>query len=176
MLHSNQPDIKSLEIREVRADDIAVLERLFPKQTPNKHAERLAIQTDRKAVYLIAIQHGKPVGHVLLLWDGLSIPAVIEKFKNTPAIEDLHVDKIYRGRGIEEELLEECYKRLKEKGVQMLGISIPKDEIEQKAFFHSQTFIDSGLPEYFTTWPVLDDLTGSVKTDGELCRYFVKHF
>lgn len=175
MLRSNQPDSKSLIIREVSPGDIAVLDRLFPKRVPNKHKERLDTQLQRSAVYLIASVHDKPVGHVLLLWDGEKNPAVAERYKNYPVIEDLHIERVYKGRGIEEKILDECYKRLKEKGSSALGTSVGVEQATEKVFFITNGFIDSGIPEYQTEIPYLDDVTGEQKMEIKICRFLIKH-
>jgi ribosomal protein S18 acetylase RimI-like enzyme len=174
MLRSNQPDIKSFQIREAHTGDVPILNRLFPRH-PDTHNQRLLKQAKRDASYLIASVHDKPVGHVLLLWNGVQEAAVQEAVPNCPAIEDLYVDSAYRSRGIGTKMLDECIKRIKEKGLHQLGASCGVENIKAKQFYHDNGFIDSGTPEYYVEWPYIDKDTGEQKMEGEMCRFLVKH-
>lgn len=175
MQNLQQQSLESLIIREVHQGDIAVLERLFPKKITTTHAKRFSRHLQKEAVYLIALLHDVPVGHVLLLWGGMPEKEVSEKIQNCPAVEDILVDEVHRSLGIGTRLLDECVKRVKEAGYTKIGLAVGVGNVKAKQFYLQNGFLDSGISDFYVQWPTIDLNTGQETMDGEMCRFFIKH-
>ena len=81
-----------IEIRAGTEQDLAQLNAYLPRGAAAIHAERLARQQRGEAVYLIAWQGDRPVGHAFLKWDGSADAAVADRLDGPcPDVEDLFV-------------------------------------------------------------------------------------
>ena len=175
MQRSNQPDVKSLHIREANDSDIASLNRAFPKSVSTIHTERVALQQKGEAIYLLALQHQKIVGYAFLKWHGSDENHIRATVKNCVDIEDLFVEKVYRGRGIGSKLLNVCIEASRKKGFHKIGLSLEVRNICAKPFYHKHGFLDSGIGEYTLERRVLDLTSSLVQNESEKYRYIVKH-
>lgn len=137
-----------ITVRPLAEGELDVLERHFPGGIAGKHRDRLARQTARDAVYLIAWLKGIPVGHVLVGLDGVRDELVASRVGRCPHLEDLVVVPERRSRGIGSRLLAAAEKAAAEHGFDRVGLSVATSNALARGFYPRRGYKDSGIGEY----------------------------
>jgi ribosomal protein S18 acetylase RimI-like enzyme len=149
-----RPDI-TLSIRSIAADDIPLIEECMPRRMPDTHRERLGRQEQGEALYLIAWIDDRPVGHLFLKWDGSS--ASPDAFVPWPTLSDISVHPDLRSRGIGSQLMKHAERLVAQRGHRQVGLSVALDNPRARALYERMGYRNSGLDNYDSLWPYLDD-------------------
>ena len=164
-----------LEIRPITAADLPLVEANLTNGGTAKHAARLACQERGEAVYLIAWQHARPVGHALLKWDGATdVPAPERLNAPCPDVEDLWVAEELRGQGIGSRLLHAAEELAYARGCRWIGLSvgvIPPSPARR--LYERLGYQDAGLGLHVEQDEYLDE-TGEIRRWQETCVYLIK--
>lgn len=160
-----------VEIRPVSASDIALLEKDMPWGGPAKHRARLERQATGEAVYLIALDGGRPVGHVLLRWGG--VQPLGSRFEKMPAIVDLLVHPDHRSRGIGSGLMGAAEGLARGRGYAWIGLGVGVDNSRAQALYRRLGYADTGLAPHREGGSYVDE-HGEQRAWEETCVYLYK--
>jgi GNAT superfamily N-acetyltransferase len=136
------------------------------------HRERLAMQRDGLALYLVAWHAGQPLGHLLLRWAGTTRQPMASRLAPCPSISDLFVVAEHRSRGVGSRLLDAAEELTRRRGFRRVGLGVATDNLRARALYARRGYRDSGCGEYRIRW--LDAAAGADPLREELCLYLVK--
>jgi ribosomal protein S18 acetylase RimI-like enzyme len=148
------------------ADELPAVEAHLAFGSPDKHRQRLAAQDEGACVYAIAWLGDRPVGHVLVRWNGTDTPCVRALVVDCPDVEDLFVSPDVRSRGFGTQLLEAAALLVRNSGYDRIGLSVGTDNPRALTLYQRHGFQDLGVPPF-----VISGDWGS-----QTCRYLVKSF
>ena len=161
-------------IRPAAPGDLPLLHERFPDGPPEKHAERLAAQQARKAVYLVAWSCDQPVGHCLLKWEALTEkPLIAERLQKCSEIEDLFVHPDLRSQGIGLQLLRAAEQEAAHRGYERMGLGVSIDNPRAKSLYDRHGYRDAGFGEHRIGGTYVDE-KGCSRTWQETCIYLLK--
>jgi ribosomal protein S18 acetylase RimI-like enzyme len=145
----------ALTIRPIAAGDIPLIDTLMPRRMPGTHRERMEKQERGEALYLVAWLDVRPVGHLLLRWDGsASSPGASTTW---PTFSDISVPADLRSRGIGSQLMEHAERLVAQRGYRQVGLSVALDNPRARALYERRGYRDSGLGTHNSRWPYLDE-------------------
>lgn len=163
-----------VNIRSATRDDLPALEALpFTGGLPSKHGERLKMQEDARAEYLLAIHDGEIVGHLLLKWAGPSEESLRARVPQCAEIEDFVVRGDLRGKGIGTRMVETAGKLAVAQGESFLGLGVGEENVDAFHFYEHQGFLIAPMSHHTVTWPERGP-DGKIRTGSEDCLYMVK--
>ena len=153
--------------------DVELLEREIPSPGQSKfHIGRMRMQKEGIASYLIAWNGEKPVGHLLIKWNGFG-PIMPESLKNIPELNSFEVAENSRGKGVGTLLIKAAENLAKQKGIKNIGLLVNPDNPRAKLLYERLGYQDSGTGIYIDEWDAIDD-NGDKFTDSESCLAMVK--
>ena len=143
-----------ITVRPIAAGDVESLARNV-KPEPLLHEARAQLQRDGEALYLVALDDGRAVGHALLQFPPLGL-------EDVPEVEDLFVAPRSRSHGIGTQLLEEAERAARGRGYDGIGLAVGVENAGAQRLYARAGYADSGRGEFW--------LEGAHET----CRYLVK--
>jgi GNAT superfamily N-acetyltransferase len=166
-----------VEISPITAEDIIYLESSFPDWgARQKHNQRWQRQKQGEVVYLIARQNGKPVGHVLLKWQGASEPQVVaQRHTACPDVEDLFVLAAWRNQGIGAQLMRTAEELVRAQGVGQIGLSVGVENSGARRLYARLGYQDAGFGEH-TERGIYLDADEKPQVWEECCVYLIKRY
>ena len=163
-----------MNIELCKETDIELLEQEIPSPGQSKfHIGRMRMQKEGTASYLIAWNGEKPVGHLLIKWDGFG-PVMPESLKNIPELNSFEVAENTRGKGIGTSLIKAAEDLAIQKGVKTIGLLVNPDNLRAKLLYERLGYHDSGTGIYTDKWEAYDD-DGNQFIDSEACLAMIKN-
>jgi GNAT superfamily N-acetyltransferase len=153
-------------LRPLMVDELGLVEEHLAHGTAGKHRARLDAQEDGAVVYVIAWLGDRPIGHVLVKWQGASTEAVRSLVGDCPDVEDLFVAPDVRGRGFGTQLLEAAELLARNSGYDRIGLSVGVGNPRARALYERRGFRDLGVAPFVV----------SGEWGSETCTYLVKSF
>jgi GNAT superfamily N-acetyltransferase len=134
-----------IEIGHLTKQEIDFLDKDFPSGILEKHHTRLDSQSQHHVAYLFAWQGQKPLGHVLLKWDGSASKPIHSHVKECPEVEDLFVRKSAQSQGVGNQLLAEAERLAKQHGYTRIGLPVCIKNGQVRSFYEHRGYQDSWL-------------------------------
>jgi ribosomal protein S18 acetylase RimI-like enzyme len=163
--------LEAVEIRPLRADELAVVERDLPRY-PGKHRERLDGQRRGECLYLIAWVGARPVGHLNLRLRGRKLSERAQR-AGAAQIEDLSVSRVYRRRGIGTGLMRRAAAEASVRRFPALGLGVDVSNAAARALYRQEGYEESGFGQFTISYPYLDE-DGAERQAHETCTYLIK--
>lgn len=140
---------------------------------PDKHHNRIALQSQGHMEYILALQDDTLIGHLLLKWNGPEDPFLKRMLPPCAEIEDFMVAEEWQGRGIGSAMLEFAAARAREHGETRLGLSAGIANERARALYDRHGFVVMPGSEHRVRWfePNPD---GTSRIAGEDCDYLMK--
>jgi ribosomal protein S18 acetylase RimI-like enzyme len=163
-----------MNIKLCEEKDIELLEREIPSPGQSKfHIGRLKLQKDGTASYLIAWHNEKPVGHLLVKWNGFG-PVMPKGLKDIPELNSFEVAENSRGNGIGTSLIKAAEDLAKQKGIKTIGLLVNHDNLKAKLLYERLGYHDSNTGTYVDEWEAIDD-SGNKFIDSETCLAMIRN-
>jgi ribosomal protein S18 acetylase RimI-like enzyme len=154
--------------------DLDLLEQEVPSPGQSKfHIGRMKMQNEGIASYLVAWDDKKPVGHLLIKWNGFG-PVMPESLKNIPELNSFEVAESSRGKGVGTSLIKAAENLAKQKGVKTIGLLVNPDNPRAKLLYERLGYHDSETGIYVDEWEAIDD-SGNKFIDSEACLAMIKN-
>jgi GNAT superfamily N-acetyltransferase len=166
----------NVEIRPpANDDDVARLDHYLAKGTPEKHRDRYARQQTGRVTYLVAWEGERPVGHVLIRWDGPHLESMHSALPACPELEDYYVDPGYQGRRIGLRLIETAEQEALARGYRHMGLAVglTPDYDRARAIYLRRGYRGVGFAPYYEGWWATDS-TGRRVWWEEAVEYLVR--
>ncbi|GAB3424000.1 GNAT family N-acetyltransferase [Flindersiella endophytica] len=112
-------------IRDCRAEDVEVLERVGPTGANRRHARKYGNHKAGRSAYLLAFEGDEILGFCELQWIGS--PEVRETYPGCPEINGLTVFGPHQGKGIGTALVREAEERARRRGCPRIGLAVDDD-------------------------------------------------
>ena len=162
-------------VRPLARDELATVERHIDQDFGNraKHRQRLALEEEGRAVYLVAWLSGLPVGHVLVRWAGAEAEPMRSRLADCPDVEDLFVVPGLRSTGIGSQLLDRVERLARDRGHRSVGMSVDLANLRARALYERRGYGDAALGTFVLqgSWV---DRDGAPRAFTETCTYLVK--
>jgi len=162
----------TFEIRTATETELPLIEHIFNKKKPGLHRVRFKRQQRNEVLYIFAWMDTKPIGHVLIKWNG-NEDAKSPHIEECPDLEDLFVLEIYRKQGLGTKLLLYAEDLIKEKGYQKVGLGVGIENIYAHKLYAHLGFKDGGFKSY-TIGDTYTNLLGEKVSWEETCTYLIK--
>jgi len=162
-----------MNIQKCRKKDLNVLNKCLP-MVKNKHQWRFDIQKQNKGAYLIAWQNNRPVGCLVLLFEGVDIAKIKNILPTCPDINYLYIHEDYRKRGIATSLIKEACEICVKNGYRQIGLLVDKNNklaIELYISFGFKNSNFGGFPGINITLK-----NGKEIRKREVAEYWIKDF
>lgn len=139
---------------------------------PDVHRQRFAQQAEGKALYLVALHEGVPIGYVLLRFAPRIGEAALS-YPESAYVEGLAVGDSWRRRGVATRLMEGLEETARDHRHPAVGLYVGIENEAAQALYKKLGYGPSKLPLYRVTWPTLNE-ADEVGEDGELCSFWIK--
>lgn len=146
-----------VDIRPLAATEVKILEQALAYGYPAKHAVRFAHQQQGNAVYLVAWQRDRPVGHVLLEWAGCSREPMRSALSACPMASDLRVVDDLQSHGIGSQLLSAVDQQARAAGYTRVGLAVAVDNVRARVLYERRGYRDAGFTPYVNHWKETDE-------------------
>lgn len=164
----------SLTLRPATAADLPVLEALpFSGGLPSKHAQRIARQERGEALYLLACDNDRILGHLVLKWDGPGHPLVRTLVEHCAEVEDFVVDPERRSQGIGGAMLDGAGEEARARGIARLGLGVGHGNPRARALYERCGFVLVPGSDHRVTWQTIDE-RGRRREVFDDCAYMTK--
>lgn len=170
------PGTSAMSIRPVASiEEVRRLDRYLADASPEKHRRRLEQQQQGRITYLVAWEGERPVGHVLVRWDGPAVEPMASAYPGCPQVEDFVVDAAYRGRRIGLQLLFAAEEQARLRGCRRmgLGVGLTPSFDRARAMYARMGYRNAGFAPYYEGWWVHDE-QGRRSWWEEACEYLIK--
>lgn len=132
-----------MTISPVTLSDILGLKKIKPSLDNSTIQNRLKLQENGMAVFLILRENNEPIGFVFLKLKGK------QTHPDYPDMEDLYIREGSRGRGYGTILVGECEKIAKEKGFRKIGLAVnPTENLQAKLLYEKLGYVHDGKKSY----------------------------
>jgi ribosomal protein S18 acetylase RimI-like enzyme len=155
--------------------DMALLENhMLTGGMPDTHRRRFLLQAQGKGLYLLAWEDQVPIGYVLLHFQHPGHHASYRHYPECAYVEGLatHPDK--QRRGIATSLMKSTEYYARQHGAENIGLSVGMDNAPAQDLYRKMAYQPTNILPYQVTWKYLDKITGEVREEGELCRFWIK--
>lgn len=141
-------------IRPAEDADLVLLERHLATGTPEKHRERFARQQEGRVTYLVAWEGERPVGHVLIKWDGPHMEPMRTALPRCPELEDYYVAPPHRGQGVGLRLIAAAEAQVALRGYGRIGLAVglTPDYDRARAIYCRRGYRHAGFAPYYEGW------------------------
>ena len=164
----------NIDIRAALESDVPRLEALpFSAGLRSKHRERLARQVAGQVKYILAVDEGWIIGHLLLKWNCPEHPDLRRLIPSCAEIEDFVVTPDQRGQGVGSALLEFAAHACRERGDTRLGLAVGKENPSAYGLYTRRGFVLVPESDHRVTW-LARDTTGHEVEEHEDCVYLIK--
>jgi len=163
-------------IRPAESGDLALLEQYRRDCDPAAHATRLDEQQDGRMLYLLAWVDERPVGQVVMRWDGPDDPDLAARtapLGRHVYIGALGVDAAYQSQGIGRRLLAAAESAAIRRGYRLAGLMVASDNVRAKALYERLGYQDTGLGNIPAVWR-FTRRDGTIHQSVDVCVYLVK--
>ncbi len=138
-----------------------------------KHRDRLERQQLGEALYLVAWQRERPIGHLLLKWtDPQSAPLAAQP-TDCAEIEDFVIQPESRSCGIGGRMLTAAERLARQHGQRHVGLGVILDNSRARALYERVGYRDSGFGVYTIRWQYLGD-DGQRHWEEAHCTYLIR--
>ena len=164
-----------MEIRECRAEDVAVLEKVMPSPGLSRyHEARYQRQAEGRSTYLVAwVDDGVPGGSGEIIWEGCGAAEVQAAFPGVPELSALLVWPPERqGQGIGTALIRAAESVVAARGVPRLGMGVDDSNGRAAALYLRLGYQETGC-RYLDRYHYIDD-AGVRHEVADPCRFLVK--
>lgn len=152
-----------------------LLEQYLPTGSmPETHRVRLRWQQEGQGVYLLAWQDDRPAGHLFLHFQRPLEHASLWSLPESAYVEALATSIDRQRQGIATALMWNAEDFARQHGAQNIGLSVGVDNIPAQALYRKLGYQPSGIPAYCVTWEYVDEKTGQIGQEGELCEFWWK--
>jgi len=163
----------AIRVRPATREDLPVLERELPLNTPSRHRESLADQTEERLAYLVAWQGSAPVGHGLIHWPGPRNAAVHQHLPDCPEIFMLGIPESLRSRGIGRALIAGLEQIAADRGKRCIGLGVALTNPRARSLYERLGHSELGAPPYVDRWHWVD-ASGMERVEEDPCVFLVK--
>jgi GNAT superfamily N-acetyltransferase len=160
-----------LEVRELAASDVRLLETQLPAEDESKYRRRFQEHLAGMIVFLVAWDEGLPVGHGYVRWRAGE--PLNRRFPKVPVIGDLVVKEELRSRGIGTRIMEEAEDVARARGRRRMAIGVDLANTRAQALYQRRGYVDSGIRPFRSSWSFVDR-DGQFKTRTERIWYLIK--
>ncbi|MBL7257681.1 GNAT family N-acetyltransferase [Paractinoplanes lichenicola] len=163
-----------MEIRECRAEDVALLEEALPSPGLSRfHENRYHRQIQGKGTYLVAWSHEGvlPAGSGEIRWDGCGAAEVQAAFPGCPELSGLAVRAELQGRGLGTALIRTAEGLVARRGIDRLGMGVDDTNPRAAALYLRLGYEETGV-RYLDRYAVVDD-EGARHEIADPCRFLV---
>ncbi|MDO8487872.1 MAG: GNAT family N-acetyltransferase [bacterium] len=130
-------------IRRAKEEDYQGLQNIKPSISESTIKERLQAQAVGRVEFLVLKNSDKLVSFVLLKWGGK------KTHPNYPDMEDLYTMESERGKGFGSQLVAECERLTKLKGLDKIGLAVnPTLNKPAKRLYEKLGYKPDGNPSY----------------------------
>jgi ribosomal protein S18 acetylase RimI-like enzyme len=136
-----------MEITECKKEDFPLLNKYLPA-VKDRHIWRYGIQDTNRGVYLVAWEKEKPVGLLVLIYDGVGVEGSTNLIIGCADIKYLYVHDDSRRQGIAEALINEAIDHSLKRGYKMIGLLVDKKNIIAKNLYQKLGFKNSDHGDY----------------------------
>jgi len=133
-----------MEVRPLGPDEAAQVSASL--RHPVVVADRLARQRRDECVYLVAWEHGSPVGQVLVHHRRPAALAVADTIDELPYLEDAFVLPEWRNRGIGTALLASAERATADRGDRGLSLAVSVGNAAARRLYARLGYVDAGVP------------------------------
>jgi ribosomal protein S18 acetylase RimI-like enzyme len=156
-------------------EDVALLEEYMPTGSmPDTHQRRFMLQREGKGLYVVAWQDSLPVGYVLLHFQHPAHHASWQYYTECAYAEGLATRPDKLRQGIAVSLMQSTEAYAKRHQAESIGLSVGIDNLPAQALYRKIAYQPTDIPSYLVTWNYLDKITGYVKEEGDLCKFWLK--
>ncbi len=173
-MSQTSPGPTNLELRRAIGSDVPLLEALpFSAGLPGKHRQRLECQARGDVAYLLAVNDGKIIGHLLLKWDCPEDYHLRSMIPSCAEIEDFVVEPGQTGQGVGSAMLEFAVELCRERGEARLGLAVGKENPHAWGLYERRGFALVPGSAHRVTWLARDG-SGREFEEHEGCVYLVR--
>lgn len=165
--------IDRVVVRPLSEDELAALDEAMPAARPSVHRERWATQADGAGTYFVVWLGGRPVGHLLVRWQGALDEFIVARVSGCPYLEGAAVVPALQSCGIGSRLLEVAAEEANRREYRRIGLAVGVGNVRARALYERHGYSDAGFGEFWVQWPYLDQ-DGQVRWEGETCVYLIK--
>ena len=170
------PGTPAASIRPVASlEEVRQLERYLADASPEKHRRRFEQQQEGRVTYLVAWDGARPVGHLLVRWEGPAAEPMGSAYPDCPEVEDFFVDTAYRGRRIGLRLLLAAEEQAHLRGHRRIGLGVGLTPSFDRArgIYARLGYRNAGFAPYYEGWWVRDE-QGQRRWWEEACEHLIK--
>lgn len=132
-----------MQFTNVTESDIPKIKDIKPAINNQQVLERLHMQNNGLADFILLSDDEQPISFVLLKWKGKPT------HPEYPDIEDLYTSELHRGMGYGTLLIKECERRSKERGYSKIGLAVnPEDNPKAKRLYERLGYVYDGNKSY----------------------------
>ncbi len=166
--------VLTVEIHPLQEDELIPVEHFLANSTkPSIHAERLARQQRGECVYLVAWRDNMPMGHLLVVWDGVPDIYLADKVESSPYFEDMRVLEEFRSLEVGRQLSEAAENIVRQEGYTSVGFVVLANNKRALALFERGGYVESDIGTFMANGSVTGDVESFAQQPQE-CIYMTK--
>jgi GNAT superfamily N-acetyltransferase len=135
------------------------------------HRGRAAAHRSGEATFLVAWHERRPVGHLLLKWDGSDAESVRRRLGRMPELNAIIVIPPLRSRGIGSRLIAAAERLVAARGIGCAGLAVGVENRRARALYERLGYRDWAEGTFELSWEAPDAPGGR---EHETCVYLLK--
>jgi putative acetyltransferase len=140
-------------VRPCGADDVEALEQHLPTGPAQVHASHFAAATDGRTTFLVAWSHDRPLGTVVVRWQGPVGEHAAARFDGVPEIAHLQVAVSMRGRGVGTALLGRAEDEVRRRGLDRVVLGVDRHDDAAARLYTRLGYVDTEVLDTIAwTW------------------------
>lgn len=145
-----------LQIRACTAADAVALESDMP--LPDyEHFRHWLSQRFDEVTYLVATDFDRPVGHVLIRWNGSVHEQVRTQIGVMPEIRRLRVHPDRRRNGVAEALMERSERLIADRGFERVGLAVALENVPARNLYEGRDYLPAGVDTFVSAHGISDE-------------------
>jgi len=136
-----------VQVRDCAGEDTGLLEAAMPSRGIDVHAALFARQQQGEATYLVAWSGRRPIGTVVVRWQGYRNRRSRAAIPGIPVISNLGVIESERGRGVGTALMRAAEQRILAASHHEVALAVGIDNPRALALYLRLSYLDTGLRE-----------------------------
>jgi GNAT superfamily N-acetyltransferase len=169
----NRTRSSKVEVRQATQADVDQLEKEIPSGRSRFHHRRFDRQEDGSSSYLIAWRDGRPVGNLLLKWQGPDEEIVHRHLSDVPELNAIGVKEDLRGQGIGTALIEEAEELARKRGYETVGLAVGTENEAAYRLYLRLGYNDWAHGTFMTEWAEIGP-AGHERVESEEVIYLTK--